>query len=179
MSVDLSCRCGAVHLVIDGPPFARPACYCTSCRTASAHLAALPAVPVPADASGGTAFRMYRKDRVSIRGQDQLVGWLLTPQSKTRRVVAGCCNTPLFTEFSGGHWLSIYNGLWPDAAAFRPEMLTQTGDAPDPALLPAGVPHGAMTTLRFFARLFGVWAAMGFRAPRVEVPQVRVFGRAQ
>lgn len=142
-------------------------------------MAALPAAPLPADASGGTAFRMYRKDRVAITGQEHLVGYLLTPESRTRRVVAGCCNTPLFTEFSGGHWLSIYNGLWPDAAAFRPEMLTQTGNAPDPALLPAGVPHGALTTLGFFARLFGAWAAMGFRAPKVEVPEVKAFPSAQ
>lgn len=179
MSGDLSCRCGAVHLTISGEPIAMPACYCTSCRTASARLAALSAAPVPADASGGTAFRMYRKDRVVIRGQEHLVGWLLTPQSKTRRVVAGCCNTPLFAEFSGGHWLSLYNGLWPDAAGFRPRLLTQTGDAPDPARLPAGVPHGAMTTVGFFARLFGAWAAMGFRAPKVEVPRVEVFPPAQ
>ena len=170
---DLSCHCGAVHLRVTDVPFAQPLCYCNSCGTGGERLAALPVSPPTVNASGGTAYRLYHKDRVEITaGKEHLVGYILTPQSKTRRVVASCCNTPLFLVFSGAHWLSMYNGLWPDAAAYRPDFMTQTGDAPDPAALPKDIPHGTMTTLGFYAKVFGAWAAMGFCVPKVEVPKV-------
>jgi hypothetical protein len=162
---DLTCTCGTVHLRVTGAPIIATTCYCNSCRTAGDRLAALPVRPPMVDGTGGTAFRLYRKDRAAITaGKDQLAGFRLSPDAKTRRIVATCCNTPLFLEFSGGHWLSLYNGLWADGG-FRPDILTQTKDAPDKARLPHAVPHGAGATARFFARLLGAWAAMGFRAP--------------
>ena len=57
MTRTLTCRCGAVHLQIDGAPMIGAECYCTSCRTAAAKLEALPGAPNFRNAEGGTPMR--------------------------------------------------------------------------------------------------------------------------
>jgi len=32
----------------------------------------------------------------------------LKPESPTRRMVAGCCDTPMFLDFTKAHWLTIF-----------------------------------------------------------------------
>ena len=64
---------------------------------------------------GATRFVLYRKDRAHIiEGENELKAFRLSAESDTRRVVAACCNTPVYLEFKGGHWLSVYGDLWPD-----------------------------------------------------------------
>ncbi|MDZ7602179.1 MAG: DUF6151 family protein [Hoeflea sp.] len=166
----LACGCGQVRLRVEGPPIASVECLCTSCRTAAHHLEALPGAPRIVDDKGATPFVMQRKDRVAILdGEDRLSAFRLQPEAGTRRVVATCCNTPMFLEFLGGHWLSLYAGLWPDALRPPLEMRTMAGDFPDPAALPDDVPNLKQHSLRFYARLLGAWARMGFRNPKIEV----------
>lgn len=167
---NLACACGQVRLRVEGPPIASVECLCTSCRTAAQQLEVLPGAPRIVDDKGATPIVMQRKDRVAIlAGAEHLSAFRLTPEARTRRVVAACCNTPMFLEFQGGHWLSLYAGLWP--AALRPplEMRTMSGDFPDPAALPDDVPNLKQHSLRFYARLIGAWARMGFRNPKIEV----------
>ena len=90
-------------------------------------------------------------------------------QHYSRRVLAGCCNTPLFLEFSGGHWLSLYGLLWPASTRPAVEMRTMVSDLPDASVLPDDVPNLKTRSLRFYARLMKAWIAMGFRSPRIEV----------
>lgn len=118
----------------------------------------------------GTRFVLYRKDRIRFtEGADMLQEFRLTPEAGTRRVIAGCCNTPIFLEFKGGHWLSLYEKLWPEGAAPRLEIRTMTGDRENGSDLGADVPSGAWQTTKFYARLMGAWIAMGFKSPNIAV----------
>lgn len=93
----------------------------------------------------------------------------LTPSSPTRRVVASCCNTPVFLEFQRGHWLSIYSRLWPDTERPRIDMRTMISDRTDAPALPNDVPNAQHQTFGFMVKLLGAWIAMGFKVPKLEI----------
>lgn len=127
----LRCACGQVEIEAVGRPIMTVECCCSSCRTAGAQLRALPGAPPFLAANGNTPYVMMRKDRLRfVKGQDQLRETRLTPDAKTRRVVAACCNTPVFCEFEMGHWLSVYATMWPEAARPAIELRTMTADLP-------------------------------------------------
>jgi hypothetical protein len=165
----LDCACGQVKLEVDGAAIVSTECYCNSCRAAGARLQTLPAAPACLAPNGATRFVLYRKDRVRFLEGTQLLKELrLTPQSKTRRVVATCCNTPVFLEFQNGHWLSLYGGIWPEGALPPIELRTMTGDLPPGSVLSEDIPNARSQTFSFFAKLLGAWIAMGFRAPKIS-----------
>ena len=166
----LACRCGAVQLEVAKAPMIAAECYCNSCRSAGGRLAALPgAVPVLND-KGGTPYEMYRKDPVRfIAGEGLLRAFRLTPTSPTRRVVASCCNTPMFTEFQNGHWLSLYAALWPEGGRPPMQLRTMTSDLPPDVVLDDKLPNARRQTFAFFAVLLGAWVAMGFKVPKLEI----------
>jgi hypothetical protein len=164
----LTCNCGEVVLEIEGRHIISTECCCESCRQAGAHLQSLPGAPSFLEPNGNTRFVLYRKDRVRCeKGADALKEYRLKPEAKTRRVVATCCNTPMFLEFTQGHWLSLYGHLWPDASLPALEMRTMAGDLPNGVSLPDDVPNAKTHSLKFFARLIGAWAAMRFRTPKI------------
>ena len=168
----LHCTCGKVRLDLTGDPIVTAECCCTSCRTAGARMQALPDAPQVLTDYGGTPFVLYRKDRVRIAdGAAQLAGFHLTPKSPSRRIVATCCNTPMFLDFQSGHWLSLYGSLWPEGSRPALDLRTMTGDLEDRSILPDDVPNPRKHTLSFFARLLGAWVAMGFRVPKIAVPR--------
>jgi len=175
-NTELTCRCGQVHLTVTAEPILAAECECDSCRKAGAILADLPGGRPVAEASGGTHYVLYRKDRVAIAGMEQLCGYRLTAASPTRRVVAACCNTPLFLEFKGGHWLSIYAGLWPQGDRPAATMRTMVGDMPAGQVPPDDMPNYKAQSFGFFWGLLSGWAAMGFRAPAIAVPKEVVAG---
>ncbi|MGD9914366.1 MAG: GFA family protein [Rhizobiaceae bacterium] len=165
----LACNCGKVGLHLRGAPIVTAECHCNSCREAGARLeASRPGVHV-LEPNGGTGFVLYRRDRVQIDGAGLLREFRLSDASTTRRIVSACCNTPLFLEFKGGHWLSLYAGLWPAAERPRPEMRTMTRDLADPSVLSSDIPNHRSQSFRFFRKLLGAWIAMGFRSPKIEV----------
>ncbi|KJS21226.1 MAG: hypothetical protein VR78_00405 [Hoeflea sp. BRH_c9] len=167
---EVGCACGKVRLRLDGPPIASVECLCTSCREAGKILETLPGSPKIVDGKGATPVVMQRKDRVEIvSGSEHLREFRLSPKAATRRVVATCCNTPVFLEFTGGHWLSLYAGLWPDNARPKLELRTMTGDLDDPSALPDDVPNLKQHSLTFYARVLGAWIRMGFRSPKFSV----------
>lgn len=171
-TTELSCTCGAFALELTGEPFIATECHCTSCREAGARLEALPLSRPMRGANLGTPFVLYRKDRVRfLRGADRLAEFRLNEKTSTRRVVTSCCKTPVFVEFKGGHWLSLYASLWPEGASPKPTIRTMVGDRPKGAPLPDDLPSGPMVTAGFFAKLLGAWIAMGFKSPEVEVGQ--------
>ena len=166
----LSCTCGEVRLEVTGPPIIVAECCCNSCRAAGDTFAALAGAPSFRTPYGTTPYVLERKDRVRfVRGAEQLREFRLTPDSPTRRVVATCCNTPVFLEMKGAHWLSLYTHLWPEEARPKPELRTMTGDLPDASALPADIPNLKTHTVSFYARLLGAWIAMGFRVPQIAV----------
>ena len=60
----------------------------------------------PGFSAGGTAYVVYRKDRVKCsRGNQFLQGYKIKEKSPTNRVVATCCNSAMFLNFDDGkHW---------------------------------------------------------------------------
>lgn len=118
---------------------------------------------------------MYRKDRVQCgKGAARLREFRLTDTTKTRRVVATCCNTPMFLDFTQGHWIDLYGHLWPEEALPPLQLRTMTGDLDDPSHLPHDVPNLKTHSPKFFLRLIGAWAAMGFRTPKIGYVQGRL-----
>jgi len=170
MTTRLACGCGQVQLEVDKAPIVSSECYCNSCREAGARLEALPGAPKILLDQGGTRFVLYRKDRVRfVSGFDRLKEFRLKKDSPTRRVVASCCGTPVFLEFKGGHWLSLYAGVWPKGSLPQLELRTMTSDLPAGTLLDNAVPNGKRQSISFFAKLLGAWIAMGFRSPKIPV----------
>lgn len=162
-TAQLSCRCGEVRMSVDGAHIATVECLCGSCRRAAKVLEKLPGAAPILDEKDATPFVMHRKDRLTITaGQDKLKAHRLSEDAGTRRVVATCCNTPIFMELKGGHWLSLYASLWADDNRPAVEMRTMTGDRDD---LPNDIPNLKTHSLAFYGRLFLAWARMGFRNP--------------
>lgn len=163
---ELQCRCGKVRLTVEGRPITSVECLCSSCQAAGKVLGALPGAAPVLDAKGATPFVLYRKDRVAItEGQEHLKAHRLSDKASTRRVVAECCNTPVFLEVKGGHWLSLYAALWAEADRPAVELRTMTGARTD---LPDDVPNLKTHSLGFYALLFRAWVRMGFRNPKIE-----------
>lgn len=171
-SYTLACACGQFHLEVTGEPLITAECHCNSCRAGSQQLAALPlARPMTAD-NGGTPYVLYRKDRVRFpAGTALLRGYRLSEKAPTRRVVTTCCNTPVFVEFSGGHWLSLYASLWDQTARPAMQIRTQTANVPPGTTLDSSLPSGGWTTAGFYGKLLAAWMAMGFKSPKIDVEE--------
>lgn len=168
---ELSCGCGQTRLAVTGPPILAAACCCTSCRTAAARLQSLPGAAPILGPHGETQYVLYRKDRVALPDTRPMRAFHLSG-SKTRRVLAHCCATPLFLEFPGGHWLSLYAALWPAGTAPKAHLRTMVADLPDASALPDDIPNARSQSLWFMGRLLTAWIAMGFRAPKLDVKGV-------
>jgi hypothetical protein len=168
-TTSLSCSCGTVKLDVEDDPIDRVECCCSTCRAAAEIFTQLPGAPDFLTEHGTTPYVPYRKDRVTIvSGADQLRQHRLTPDAGTRRFVAGCCSTPVFLEFKGGHWLSLYSALWPERTRPAPRIRSMAASLDDRSILPAGIPDSKWHTLTFYARLAVAWVEMGFRVPKVD-----------
>ena len=168
-TTELTCSCGRVALEVQGKPIISVECLCADCQNAGAFLQSLPGAPPVLDRNGATRFVLYRKDRVRCeKGQELLREHRLSKDSATRRVVSICCNTPVFLDFSHGHWLSLYGGLWPVANLPALEVRTMTRSRPEGVVLAEDVPNPGTHTFSFYAKLICAWAAMRFRTPKID-----------
>jgi hypothetical protein len=106
---------------------------------------------------------LYRKDRVEYsKGSRLLRGLKLRDESSTRRVVASCCDSPVFLDFEKGHWLSVYRtALRGDVPT--PEMRVHTKSRPVDTDLPDDVPSYSRYSFKFMTKLCGAWIAMLLR----------------
>lgn len=162
-----SCRCGEVAFELQGDPILSVVCHCTSCQEAGSRFVLRADAPPVLDKDGGTPFVLYRKDRVGwICGEAHLEAHRLKPDASTRRVVAACCHAPMFLEFSGGHWLSVYRDRLPEGAPPL-QMRVMTADRRAGVDLPADIPNYGKHSVAFMWKLLVAWAAMGFRAPKM------------
>ena len=168
MSRIIGCACGQTRLEVRGEPILVSECLCDSCRAAAARLAKLPGAKPILTAYQATPCAEYRKDRVHmLSGTEHLREFRLSADAGSRRVVATCCNTPVFLEMKGAHWLNLYTHLWPETARPKPELRTMTRDLPDVSALPADIPNLKTHTVSFYMKLLGAWIAMGFRNPTI------------
>lgn len=157
------CLCGSVELESIGDPITSTACYCEGCQEGSRQIEALPNGRPVCDPDGGTAYALYRQDRVEYpKGSQLLRGYKLRDESSTNRVVATCCDSPMFLDFEKGHWLSIYRtALRGDLPPL--EMRVHTKSRPAGSDLPNDVPSSPAYSLKFMAKLFTAWIAMLLR----------------
>ena len=162
-----SCACGKVTLEAVGAPILSAVCFCESCRSAAREFERAPGAPSVVNRHGGVDYCLFRKDRVRLtRGEEYLRSHRLTDASATRRVVATCCNSPLFLDFSSGHWLTLYRDrLHGNAPPL--EMGVMAKDRAADHFSPDGLPTYQTHPARFMIKLVAAWAAMGFRRPKV------------
>ena len=166
---NLICQCGQVSLKVTGSPIVSAECLCLDCQQAGNTLQQRAGAPKIMDNKGATRFVLYRKDRVSFQGSQHLLReYYLNDKSTTRRVVASCCNTPMFLEFTAGHWLSIYGSLWQQASLPALDLRTMTRSRPTGVELPNDVPNPKTHNLSFMVKLLTAWIAMGFRSPKLS-----------
>lgn len=167
-SITASCRCGQVKLEITGSPILGGICYCKSCQEAGRQHQALPGADTILGTDGGTNYVLYRKDRLRcVEGGRNLQERRLKPVSPTRRMNARCCNTAMFLDFTGGHWLTMYRSRLPDDTP-PPVMRVMTAERPQGVELPDDMANYAGHSGKFMLKLLRAWLAMGFRRPAVE-----------
>jgi len=160
------CPCGQVTLQAVGAPMLSVACYCESCRSAAREFEQAPGAPAVFNRTGGVDYCLYRKDRVTmVRGKELLREHRLTQVTRTRRMVASCCNAPMFLDFTKGHWLTLYRERLPKDSPL-PEMAVMTRDFPAGRLGPDSPPIYPTRPAKFMIRLLSSWAAMGFARSR-------------
>lgn len=164
-SLSASCQCGKVVLEAAFAPILVASCYCTSCQRAGHAFEKMASAAPVLDADGGTAFIVYRKDRIRcVRGRELLREFRLTPNSPTRRVVATCCHSAMFLDFTKGHWLSLYRSRF-GAAAPPVQMRIMTSERRDDVVLGRDLPNYRGRPPSFAWQLIATWVAMGFRIP--------------
>jgi hypothetical protein len=157
------CACGSVELQLIGAPIVSSVCYCDSCQQGSRQIEALPDARPVLDPDGGTAYVLYRKDRMRCSsGAPSLREYRIKEGSPTSRVVATCCNSAMYLTFEKGHWFSVYRGrLQGDVPPVQ--MRIQTKFRPDNVDLPSDVPSYPAFPVRFLAKLVAARIAMLLR----------------
>jgi hypothetical protein len=152
-----------------GGPILTGACYCNSCQKAGRRFEQLASAPPVLEPDSGTGFILYRKDRIRcVSGQEHLEEHRLNPRSPTRRVVATCCNSPMFLDFTKGHWLSMFRNRFP-AGAPPLEMRLMTKERRAGVALADDVPNHNGPSGKFVLKLMAAWMAMGFRRPEITL----------
>ena len=142
-----TCSCGRVELKAVGRPITSAVCYCDDCQTGARQIEALPNAGAVADPDGGTAYVLYRKDRIACAsGAEWLRSHKLKQASATNRVVATCCNSAMFVNFDRGpHWVSAYRARFHDnlpplefrtCTKFKPAGTVLPGDVPSSRTYP-------------------------------------------
>lgn len=162
-----ACTCGQVALETSGAPIASAVCYCADCRTAARQFEQAPGAPAVVNGDGGVDYCLFRKDLIRIaRGAAHLREHRLAATSPTRRVVATCCNAPMFVDFTKGHWLTLYRDrLGADAPPLEMRVMAKSRPAgPD---RPDDLPTYRTQPVRLVFRLLAAWVAMGFRRPKI------------
>ena len=159
-----SCSCGSVEFRAFGAPIVSSVCYCDDCQTGARQIEALPDARPVSDPDGGTAYILYRKDRIECaKGGALLKSYKIKESSPTNRVVATCCNSAMFVSFDKGpFWVSAYR------ARFRGDlpplqMRICTKFKPEDVTLPDDLPGFRGYPLRLMAKLLASRAAMLLR----------------
>ena len=156
----IRCSCGQVEFEANGRPILTSVCYCDDCQRASRQLESLPGAPRLLGEDGGTAYVLYRKDRVTfVKGKELLQDYRLEGEAFTKRAVASCCNSAMYLYYEKGHWLSLYRdrlmGLVPPV-----QMRVQTQFKAEGAVLPKDAPAFKAFPPRFIVRLLSTRLAM-------------------
>jgi hypothetical protein len=160
-SVRARCACASVEFEAVGAPIASIACYCDDCRQAAREIEALPNAQPVGDRDTGTAYVLYRKDRVKCtKGNQLLKGYKIRGKSATTRLVATCCNSAMLVKFDDWKpWVSLYRSrMIGEAAPLQMRIFTRF--KPENAELPNDVPNFLTYPAAFVARIVAAQVAM-------------------
>jgi hypothetical protein len=154
------CSCGSFELEAIGAPIISVACYCDDCQEGSRQIEALPNAGPVRNPDGGTAYLLYRKDRIKCtKGAQFLQKYKIRENSATKRVVASCCNSAMFLNFEKGHWFSVYRARFQEHVPPL-QMRIQTKFKPKNGDVPSDVPSYPAFPLKFMAKLLAARIAM-------------------
>ena len=154
-----SCACGSVELQASGTPIIGVVCYCDDCQEGGRRIEALAKAAQVRDPDGGTAYLLYRRDRLEcVKGAPLLEGLKLKEKSATNRVVATCCDSAMVLNFDDGKpWVSVYRSrLAGDVPPPTMRICTRFSKHP----LPDDVPRYTGFPLRFVASICAAWIPM-------------------
>jgi len=163
------CSCGGVEYEATGRPIVSFICFCTDCQTGSKQLEALPGAGSVRDCDGGTAYVVYRKDRIRCaRGAELLDHHKLRADTVTSRVTARCCNDPMVMWFEGArHWVPVYRARIADAPVAEMRVCTNSAPAgfpppnlPSSDLSSSDIPSYAGFPIKLLAKLLAARLAM-------------------
>lgn len=137
----VNCACGQVAVEAVGTPITSVSCYCDDCQEGARQIQSLPNAASIQDGDGGTAYLVYRKDRIRcLKGPSLLRHHKIRENSATNRVIATCCNSALYMNFDDSkHWIDVYRSRCQGAVPpvqmrictkFKPEGRTIATDVP-------------------------------------------------
>jgi hypothetical protein len=160
----IRCACGSVEIEAIGAPIACTVCYCDTCQEGSRQIEALKDAPKILDPDGGTAYVLYRKDRVRhSKGAELLKGLKIDEKTTTRRVIATCCNSAMEMRLADPmHWVPMYRTRfqgdipplqWRICTKFKPANVEIPKDVPSSPMYPPGLMWKLLTAK--FSMLFG------------------------
>jgi hypothetical protein len=165
------CQCGAVEVSAWAEPIVVSACYCDDCQAAAERLAASANSALAASADGGTEFMLFRRDRIACtRGADRLEAMRLTDATKTRRMIAGCCATPMYITFDDKRpWVSAFRASFgADAPPVKMRICTRFRRSEEKA--EDGLPSHPGYPPAMIVRLLAAWPLMLFSRPVGALP---------
>jgi hypothetical protein len=114
-----TCSCGGVELQAFGSPIGSNVCYCDDCQKGADQIEALPDAGAVRGPDGGTAYILYRKDRIECtKGAELLRSYKLK---------------------EGPHWVSAYRARFDgDLPPLQRRICTKF--KPDGVVLPDDLP---------------------------------------
>ena len=160
-----ACACGSVELEASGAPITSVVCYCDDCQNGSRHIESLPNAAPVLETDGGTAYIVYRKDRIRCsRGATLLKSYKIRAESLTNRVFAACCNSAMFLNFDDSkHWVDVYRArLRGTAPPVQMRLCTKFRRAADE--IPNDAPSYPKWSRKFLAKLLLARLAMHLTA---------------
>ena len=161
--MDARCACGNVVLALAGAPVLTTTCYCADCQSAAIHFEKRFGRALMSE-DGGTDHVLWPKKAMTcLSGAEDLAEYRLNAHTHTRRVVATCCGTPMFLDFTKGSWVTLYRDRL--APEDRPaiEMRVMLRDRVGKDRLPDDCRNLPRYSPRIFACLLRTAAMQGFR----------------
>ncbi|MDB5832089.1 MAG: hypothetical protein JWR14_1919 [Caballeronia sp.] len=165
------CQCGAVEISAWGQPIIVNACYCDDCQAAAQRLAVTANSGPASSVDGSTEFMMFRRDRIACtRGADRLLAMRLSAPSKTRRMIANCCATPMYMAFDDKRpWVSAFRTPFgADAPPVEMRICTRFKRSEEKA--EDGLPSHPGYPPAMMVRILAAWPFMLFSRPVGTLP---------
>src|SRR5260370_18097722 len=107
-------------------------------------------------------------DRVeSMMGQQNHEEHRPKPDTPPRRVIAKCCNSAMFLDFTKGHWLSMFRNRFPIGAPPL-EMRVMTKERRVRVRIGRDTPNSSCHSRKFLFNLIA--ALIAIRFPRPPIP---------